>query len=273
MKMSDTLAIYQEFDNVQRAALALYKSGYFTDVKSEAQAVVKVMAGAELGLPPFASMTGIHIIQGKPVPGSNLAATLVKNDPRYDYRIKTCDDRECLIHWFEDGNMVGTSSFTIDEAKAAGLTNKDSWKKYPSDMLFARALTRGARRHAPGVFGGSPVYTPEELGADEDEEGNIVDVPVKKHKPDDDQNTLEFAVYEIGNDGVGHDDQGMSVEFAEDETGSDGVRYGDKDTDQLQLMANAIQKKMDKGGYGAEELDDYSRKLTACRVILANRNG
>ena len=41
-------------------------------------------------------------------------------------------------------------------------------------MLFARALTRGARRYAPGIFGGAPVYTPDEMGVDTDEDGQIV---------------------------------------------------------------------------------------------------
>ncbi|NJO31398.1 MAG: recombinase RecT [Richelia sp. SL_2_1] len=44
----------------------------------------------------------------------------------------------------------------------AGLLGKDNWKKWPSDMMFARALTRGARRYCPDVFGG-PAYTKEEL--------------------------------------------------------------------------------------------------------------
>jgi hypothetical protein len=171
--MSNALAIYQDFDGLQRAAMALQKSNYFSDVKSEAQAIVKVMAGAELGLPPFASMTGIHIIQNKPVLGSNIMATLVKNDPRYDYHIKQADDKACILEWLEDGQKVGEAGFTIQEAQAAGLTTKDNWKKYTSDMLFARAISRGARRFAPGIFGGAPVYTPDEMGVDTDEDGYI----------------------------------------------------------------------------------------------------
>jgi len=159
--MSNELTVYQNFDQITRAARALQLSGYFKDVSSEAQAVVKVLAGAELGLPPFASMTGINIIQGKPVLGANVMATLVKNDPRYDYRIKTCNDTDCIIEWFENGKLVGESGFTLKEANNAGLATKDNWKKYPSDMLFARAISRGARRFAPGIFGGSPVYTPD----------------------------------------------------------------------------------------------------------------
>ena len=90
--MKNALTVYDQFNELQRAAVALQESGYFKDVTSKAQAIVKVMAGAELGLPPFASMTGIHIIQGKPVLGANVIATLVKNDPRYDYQIKTATD-------------------------------------------------------------------------------------------------------------------------------------------------------------------------------------
>lgn len=172
--MTNALTIYGQFDQLQRAALALHRSGYFNDSKSEAQAIVKVMAGAELGLPPFAAMTGIHIIQGKPVLGANVIATLVKNDPRYDYRVKQADTTACVLEWYENGARVGEAEFTMKEAQSAGLASKDNWKKYASDMLFARAISRGARRFAPGIFGGAPVYTPDEMGADVDEEGNVV---------------------------------------------------------------------------------------------------
>lgn len=174
--MNNALSIYEgeRFDLMQRTAQAMVKSGYFQDSRELAQAVVKVMAGAELGIAPFASMTGIHIVQGKPTLSSNLVATLVKNDPRYNYRVKVANDTECVLEWFENGELCGESVFTMQEAKAAGLTGKSTWKQYPSDMLFARALTRGARRHAPGIFGGAPVYTPEELGADVDEDGYTV---------------------------------------------------------------------------------------------------
>lgn len=173
--MSNALTVYERMNELSTAATALHASGFFGDVKTQAQAMVKVMAGAEIGLPPFASMSGIHIVQGKPVIGANLIATLVKNDPRYDYRVLTADNAQCVIEWRENGRVVGQSSFTMTEANAAGLTGKPTWKSYPSDMLFARALTRGARRFAPGIFGGSPVYTPEEMGVDTDEEGHIIE--------------------------------------------------------------------------------------------------
>lgn len=173
--MTNALAIYEQMGQLQTAATAMHASGFFSDVKTQAQAMVKVMAGAELGLPPFASMSGIHIIQGKPVLGANLIATMVKNSGRYDYRVLQRDAKACVIEWRENGRGVGNSSFTIDEAQVAGLAGKDNWKKFPSDMLFARALTRGARTYAPGIFGGAPVYTPDEMGVDTDEDGHIIE--------------------------------------------------------------------------------------------------
>ena len=199
----NALTIYEggKFEIMQRTAQAMVASGYFKDSRDVAQAVVKVMAGAELGIAPFAAMSGIHIVQGRPTLSSNLIATLVKNDPRYNYKVKACDDKQAVLVWYEDGEAVGESSFTMKEADGAGLTSKAVWKQYPSDMLFARALTRGARRFAPGIFGGSPVYTPEEVGLDVDEnggtvyEGSYTPVSIQANaEPDDDIIEGETAV-------------------------------------------------------------------------------
>lgn len=276
------LAVYQNFDTLQRAAMALYKSNYFKDSTSEAQAIVKVMAGAELGLPPFASMSGIHIVQSKPVLGANVIATLVKNDPRYNYKIVECTDKICTIEWFENGQSTGQSSFTMSEAQTAGLTGKDNWKKYPSDMLFARAISRGARRHAPGIFGGSPVYTPDELNVDTDEEGyidtthEIIDQP-----PAPSNNGHDLVSEAVKEGGEVVDDEAveyynrstMTLETAEGVTSSDGTRYGDLPTDKLAYMANAIQKAMKKNGMSHEKHEEHQMKLDAIRVILSSRDG
>jgi hypothetical protein len=116
-------------------------------------------------------MTGIHVIQNKPALGANIIAALIKNDPRYNYRVAQLDDQACIIKFYEGGEEIGTSSFTLDDARKAGTKNLD---KFPRNMLFARAMSNGAKWYTPGIFGGAPIYTPEELGADTDEDGNII---------------------------------------------------------------------------------------------------
>ena len=64
---------------------AFAESGMFPDIKSAAQAIVKIQAGAELGIGPFQSMSGIHIISGKPTIGAGVMAAMVKGSGKYDY--------------------------------------------------------------------------------------------------------------------------------------------------------------------------------------------
>src|SRR4028118_1865462 len=64
--------------DMQSLGRVLAQSGYFKDVRSEAQAIVKVLYGQEIGVGPVSSLMGIHIIEGKPAPSSNLVATMVK---------------------------------------------------------------------------------------------------------------------------------------------------------------------------------------------------
>lgn len=167
-----------------RDPLALGKvlaaSGMFPDAMTEAKAAVKVLAGMELGFGSVAAMSGIHIIDGKPVLGANLLAAQVKRSPAYDYRVRQADRESCTLAFYQrarDGwEHVGDAAFTNADAAKAGLTGKRNWKTYPEDMLFARALTRGVRRFCPDLLGGSPVHVPDELDARVDDEiGEVVD--------------------------------------------------------------------------------------------------
>jgi hypothetical protein len=255
--MGNELAVYQQFDAIKGAALALHESGFFSDVKSEAQAIVKVMAGAELGIPPFASMSGIHIVQGKPVLGSNVIATLVKNDPRYNYHIRQQTDEACILEWFEHGAPQGQSTFTIQEAQRAGLTSKNNWKTYPSDMLFARAISRGARRFAPGIFGGAPVYTPDEMGVDTDEDGYIVEVVEVKPEPQPEPEHEQPATFE--HDGVTYFEKVKNI------CNSDGTPYYMLTTDQLSKRYNYYEKKTDRN-------EEEERKYRAAAHVLKARS-
>lgn len=136
-----------------------YKSGMFPDIKSAQQAIVKIMAGAEMGISPFQAMSGIHIIQGRPTIGAGLMASRVKASGKYNYRILKMDSAICEIEFFEGGISIGVSSFSAEDAKKAGTKNLD---KFPRNMLFARAMSNGVRWYCPDIYEG-PVYVPEEM--------------------------------------------------------------------------------------------------------------
>ena len=142
-------------------AKAFAESGMFPDTKSAAQAIVKIQAGQEIGIPPFASMTGIHIIQGKPTIGAGLIASRVKGSGKYDYRVVEATEKVCSIDFYQGAEKIGNSTFTIEDAKKALTKNID---KFPKNMLFARAISNGVKWYCPDIFSG-PVYVPEEMTA------------------------------------------------------------------------------------------------------------
>ena len=145
--------------DVMALGKAFAESGMFPDIKSAAQAIVKIQAGAELGIGPFQSMSGIHIISGKPTIGAGVMAAMVKGSGKYDYKVLEANEKVCKLEFFEGKVSLGTSSFSIEDAKKAGTKNLD---KFPRNMLFARAMSNGVKWYTPDVFAG-PVYVPEEM--------------------------------------------------------------------------------------------------------------
>lgn len=154
-------------DDLQRTAKLLALSGYF-DAKGNsegaiAQLATKILAGQEMGYGPFASVQGIHVIQGRPTLSANLMAAAVKGHPKYDYRVRKMDDSAVTIEFFEGSQSLGLSTFTLEDARKAQTKNLD---KFPRNMLFARAMSNGVRWYCPDVFNGNVVYTPEDFDID-----------------------------------------------------------------------------------------------------------
>lgn len=168
-----SLTNYQgDIGSVMDTARVFVQSGFFQDVKSLSQAAVKIMAGREYGFGPFASMRGVYIISGKCALESNLMATAIKRGGKYNYRVIEHTDRVCSIDFYEHGTHVGNSTFTADDAKKAGTKNME---RFPRNMLFARALSNGAKWFCPDAFGGAPVYSPEEFHMEQRADGSYVE--------------------------------------------------------------------------------------------------
>lgn len=159
--MENEVQVFDSLKEPMAVGEVFAKSGMFPDIKSQAQAVVKIMAGKELGLSAFESMASIYIVNGKLALTSKAMSGLLKKSKKYDYIIKKLDDTECTIDIMMSGELVGSSTFTFKDAAKAGLVNKDVWKNYPKNMLFARAISNACRFYCPEVISG--YYTTEEL--------------------------------------------------------------------------------------------------------------
>jgi hypothetical protein len=169
-------------DDLARLARVFAASGLFGRAGNQetqiAECAIRLMAGMEAGFSPFASATGVHIINGKPAFSANLLAQAVRRHPDYDYRVLEKTGKVCRIRFLAGAEVLGEETFTIEMAERAGLLKNPTWKSYPEAMLFSRALTAGMRTHCPDALGGHPAYTPEELGDEE-----VVPVTVSEARP------------------------------------------------------------------------------------------
>lgn len=165
----DPFGMLDALDRLGKSAFlrGLVDTGYYTernDSKEQTlhKLVMRVAVGAELGRTPMWAIANIIMVKGnRTITGAGVG-DLVFTSGFMAYSIVESTDKRCEMQWTRSGRVVGVSTWTIDEAKRAGLTGQGQWKTYPQDMLRNRCLTRGARMFCPDVTGG-PAYVPEEL--------------------------------------------------------------------------------------------------------------
>lgn len=135
-----------------------------------ANVLYAVEYGETLGITAMAAINGIHVIEGKPSASAALISALVR---RAGHRIRTWGDDEKAVTEIirsDDPDFTYRVEWTIARARQAELLGKGTWKKYPAALLKARTVTECARDACQEVLFGLQ-YTPEELGAEIDDEG------------------------------------------------------------------------------------------------------
>lgn len=190
VRARDNQTVQLQSKNLDTMSVAkmLAESGFFGEVRQQGQALAKILAGQELGMGPIASLMGVYFANGKVTYSANIMAASIKRSGVYTFRVKRMDNDGCVLAFFERGELVGESSFTIQDATRAGLMSgngKGNWEKYPRNMCFARAMSNGAKWYCPDVFGGITPYTPDELGAQVQmgEDGEMVPIKVEVIEP------------------------------------------------------------------------------------------
>ena len=156
----------RDISELNSVACTVAKSGLF-GAKTPEQAYVAIATGMELGLKPMQALRNIVVIQGKPTFSADGAFAVVRNHPEYggiEWIKQDAQEASCKITRVSKGGQLKETfvgSFSMKEAAAAGLANKDNWKHYPARMLRARALSFACRDAFPDVLNG--LYTPEEI--------------------------------------------------------------------------------------------------------------
>jgi hypothetical protein len=148
--------------NLRILATDLFNSTFFTGINNIPQALAVIQLGSELGFPPISSLNMIKPIKGQLTISARGLMALATKKAQVKWEVVESTAERCEIVFHRPGWTDVTSIFTIEEAKRAGLVKVDSgWAKYPIDMLFARAGSRGVRRIAPDSTSG--LYSTEEM--------------------------------------------------------------------------------------------------------------
>lgn len=172
---SDAIQIAQHIEHIKGLGATLVKSGLLPQsVRTPEAAVAIILKGRELGIPPMQALSHIHVISGKPTLSAELMLAMAMK-AGHEVWVSETSDKQCSIHGKRAGSDREQSlTFTMGEAQQAGVTSNPTWKKYPAAMLRARAISAFLRMFAPDVLMGAS-YTPEELGANVDGDGEILD--------------------------------------------------------------------------------------------------
>lgn len=179
--MSDSTAIAtrQQFDlSPQTFEQALTFSNYLADSDmvpkdfkgKPGNCLVAIQWGMEIGLKPLQAMQNIAVINGRPSLWGDAVIALVRSSPLCEYIIEEDDGRTATCKVKRRGEPEQSRSFSMDDAKAAGLLGKQGpWTQYPKRMRQMRARAFAVRDVFPDVLKGLPV-------AEE-----VMDTPTERH--------------------------------------------------------------------------------------------
>lgn len=114
-----------------------------------------LMVARDLGLPATSGLFKVHVVEGKPTLAADLMVALLLSHGHDVWPGDECNGEAATYYGKRrSSDRVVSITYTLEEARAAGLANKDNWKKNPAAMLRARASSALCRVLAPDVLGG-----------------------------------------------------------------------------------------------------------------------
>ncbi len=164
------------FDLIMRQSEILAQSTIIPSAyrRKGADIVAAGLAGRAYGWDVMTSMRQFHVIEGTASLRPESMLGLVRQ-AGHSVTVEVHPDGAVAHGTRADTGDEHSASFTMADADAAGLAGKKNWKQYQDAMLTWRAVAKLCRVLFPDVVLGAG-YVPEELGADVDETGEVIEV-------------------------------------------------------------------------------------------------
>jgi len=199
VKKSENMVL--EIQETQKMCQMLMSSPHYEKLgRSGIFAIVQ--KAKSIGVSPLDALNGgMYYVNGKVEMSATMMNQLIRMHKHSISKDKRSDSTICILHGKRaDNNDTWVSSFSVDEAKQAGIF-KNTWLRYPTDLLFARALSRLARQLFPDVIKGCYV------------QGEISEAPVVD--PSESPPLLSNVVAVSQNESVISDTKEVSVDAEE----------------------------------------------------------
>lgn len=154
-----------ELEAMDMVAARLYASGAVAlpeNLKTQRDVATVILAGWELGVKPGTALRHIAVIKGKAEPDGQLMAGIVTSrEPDASFEITKDDGAVVTVRFRRPSKKYDVLyTYSMEDAKKAGLLTGVNWQKFPRDMMRWAAIKRLCRTYASDLINGiqSAVY-------------------------------------------------------------------------------------------------------------------
>jgi len=121
-----------------------------------------MLSAKDLGVSPMKAINGgFYVVNGKISMSTALMTDRIRREG-HSIKIIEWSSRKCVIIGKRKDNEDSVKlEYTMEDAQLAGLTNSPTWKRYPKNMLYNRAMSTLARVLFPDVVGAA--YSEDEV--------------------------------------------------------------------------------------------------------------
>ena len=178
IERTDIMPVISQVHDMLKLGQILVKSRMLPKAVSTPEAAVAIMIKArELGIGIMEGFTSINIIQGSPTISPQLMIALAERSGQLEDAVWTDDGDTATCTVKRRGRTANVATFSMKNAEDLGLAGKQNWQQQPVTMRKWRATSAAFRVTFADVLAG--IYTPEEMGADVDDEGQVVALPAR----------------------------------------------------------------------------------------------
>lgn len=151
----DHKAALQDLQEINEMTRALMQTKHYQKM-GDVGVFAIVQKAKALNVGPLEALNGgLYFVQGKVEMSAQMMTQLIRRAGHSIVKDPKSDDTICILHGKrKDNGDTWTESFSMKDAERAGLMKNPTWKSYPRDMMFNRALSRLARQLFPDVIHG-----------------------------------------------------------------------------------------------------------------------